>query len=51
MIVNLYALPGFLVEMHFSPNRKVTHVEEVLAQKNLERHLEQIQISEILKLI
>ena len=51
MLVNLYALPGFMAEMYFSPSRKVTLVEQLTEPKNLERHLEQIQISDVLKLI
>lgn len=47
MKVNLYALPGFLVEVFYSPYlNKIQRIEIVEDPKRLAKHLENIQIND-----
>jgi hypothetical protein len=48
MIVNLYALPGFMAEIYFSSNHSVIYVKELTATSDFDMYLDQIQISDVL---
>lgn len=46
--VNLYSMPGFLVELFYSPFlNKIEKIEVVTGSKPLHKHLENIEISEL----
>jgi hypothetical protein len=48
--VNLYSMPGFLVELFYSPYLyKIQKVEVVNDSKRLNKHLENIDLSELEK--
>ncbi|MCA6368236.1 MAG: hypothetical protein IM618_14430 [Cytophagales bacterium] len=48
MAVNLYLMPGFMAELFYSPYlNRIMRIELLTDDNKLERHLEQIDISDI----
>ena len=46
--INLYSMPGFLVELFYSPYlNKIEKIEVVSDSKKLTKHLENIQLNDL----
>ncbi|MCA6372191.1 MAG: hypothetical protein IM631_12500 [Cytophagales bacterium] len=48
MAVNLYLMPGFMAELFYSPYlNRIKRIELLTDEKQLDHHLDQIDISDI----